>query len=110
MAEWLGSALQKLLQRFESARDLDKNRSPRPFGADFLFVDVKGKLCFELNRYKQKPLSFFTMAGFVFGMKPQHLRFPAKCYAVISTLTFSTAPFIGGLIFVTRTINAFTFG
>ena len=26
MAEWLGKALQKLLQRFESARDLPKNR------------------------------------------------------------------------------------
>ena len=26
MAEWLGSALQKLLQRFESASDLDKSK------------------------------------------------------------------------------------
>lgn len=34
MAEWLGRALQKLLQRFESARDLDKNTSKAPnFGA-----------------------------------------------------------------------------
>jgi hypothetical protein len=27
VAEWLGSALQKLLQRFESARDLDMENS-----------------------------------------------------------------------------------
>jgi hypothetical protein len=32
VAEWLGSALQKLLLRFESARDLD-NRTPRTSGA-----------------------------------------------------------------------------
>ena len=29
MAEWLGSALQKLLQRFESASDLQPNKSPK---------------------------------------------------------------------------------
>ena len=27
LAEWLGKALQKLLQRFESARDLSKNKA-----------------------------------------------------------------------------------
>lgn len=28
VAEWLGRALQKLLQQFESARDLEKEESP----------------------------------------------------------------------------------
>ena len=33
MAEWLGSALQKLLQRFESASDLQPSRNPKqPLG------------------------------------------------------------------------------
>ncbi len=34
VAEWLGKALQKLLQRFESARDLKKKS---PFGDFFRF-------------------------------------------------------------------------
>ncbi len=34
LAEWLGKALQKLLQRFESARDLF-NKSPRIKRGDF---------------------------------------------------------------------------
>jgi hypothetical protein len=36
VAEWLGSALQKLLQRFESARDL--KQKPLKFQGFFLFV------------------------------------------------------------------------
>ena len=37
MAEWLGSALQKLLQRFESASDLQLSRSPKqPLGVFFV--------------------------------------------------------------------------
>ena len=31
VAEWLGKALQKLLQRFESARDLPKKRACKIF-------------------------------------------------------------------------------
>lgn len=40
VAEWLGSALQKLLQRFESARDL----TFFPASAGFFFVK-KGVFC-----------------------------------------------------------------
>ena len=36
MAEWLGSALQKLLQRFESASDLNRLQSPKQMLGAFL--------------------------------------------------------------------------
>jgi hypothetical protein len=39
MAEWLGSALQKLLQRFESASDLQTFLRIPPSRWDFLFCD-----------------------------------------------------------------------
>ncbi len=38
LAEWLGSALQKLLQRFESARDLRKKSKAGQNMTGFLFV------------------------------------------------------------------------
>ena len=38
VAEWLGSALQKLLQRFESARDLEKIRFPSRNSEAGIFV------------------------------------------------------------------------
>ena len=36
MAEWLGSALQKLLARFESASDLQTQKNPEPLLGVFL--------------------------------------------------------------------------
>ena len=39
VAEWLGRALQKLLQRFESARDLNDESRPAIAGTVFFFYD-----------------------------------------------------------------------
>ena len=54
MAEWLGSALQKLLQRFESASDLQPSRSPKqPLGV-FLCAVRKRKLACGSSYKAQK--------------------------------------------------------
>ncbi len=55
VAEWLGSALQKLLQRFESARDLKKRL---PILAAFFNLTPKPRL--NLGRDLKKRLSMKT--------------------------------------------------
>ena len=47
VAEWLGRALQKLVQRFESARDLQKFKKA-PERVLFLFIHSPIKFCFLL--------------------------------------------------------------
>ena|GEM_PF-3139685 len=39
VAEWLGRALQKLVQQFESARDLEKRRNSLEIGSFFYAVN-----------------------------------------------------------------------
>ena len=56
MAEWLGSALQKLLQRFESARRL---KEPSSLLGGFFIVNFYEKLIKEV----QKPLGWLKSAG-----------------------------------------------
>lgn len=46
VAEWLGKALQKLLQRFEPARDLDKKPPPK-IGGGFFHLKQRLKLASE---------------------------------------------------------------
>ena len=46
VAEWLGRALQKLPQRFESARDLD-TKPPPIIGGGFFHATQRRKLAFE---------------------------------------------------------------
>lgn len=46
MAEWLGRALQKLVQRFESARDLSTNKSLPPQEGNFCTMKVERVLYF----------------------------------------------------------------
>ena len=52
MAEWLGKALQKLLQRFESARDLSKRLNClKIFGSFFICNDLQlGNFKLSLSR------------------------------------------------------------
>jgi hypothetical protein len=57
VAEWLGSALQKLLQRFESARDLDKLKP-------FEVIDLQG--VFILNPHPFKNQRFYPTQPNVF--------------------------------------------
>ena len=55
MAEWLGSALQKLLQRFESASDLQPSKSPKqPLGAFLLNAKAQTRLKRELQSIKEE--------------------------------------------------------
>ncbi len=54
VAEWLGSALQKLLQRFESARDLKKSKRLQRKLEPFLFSARPIKLCLNGEGWKQK--------------------------------------------------------
>ena len=56
VAEWLGTALQKLLLRFESARDLDR-RKPRSSGAFALYVAGNGRACSLRDRHENAPRS-----------------------------------------------------
>jgi hypothetical protein len=61
VAEWLGSALQKLLQRFESARDLDKYKMRLPEKEAFLFSFecVASSACLSMRK-KTKIAPFLT--------------------------------------------------
>ena len=54
MAEWLGSALQKLLHQFESGRDLDKCKMRLPKGRRFCFLQVRNKLCLFKHEEENK--------------------------------------------------------
>ena len=62
VAEWLGSALQKLLQRFESARDLDKRSKP-PLRAAFLFFISDRQACLSDCEMKNKKSKHFACAA-----------------------------------------------
>jgi hypothetical protein len=54
VAEWLGSALQKLLQRFESARDLDVFKYTPRFGVGFFVFMWRADACFGVSLRKAK--------------------------------------------------------
>jgi DNA topoisomerase IB len=59
VAEWLGKALQKLLQRFESARDLNiKWKDLLNFGRSFHFLRAVKNAKRALQRFIPKSLPF----------------------------------------------------
>ena len=65
VAEWLGSALQKLLQQFESARYLNLSCSPAGF---FIYADNRRKRFYQVLGAKQVqeekiPLAVFYRAA-----------------------------------------------
>ena len=62
VAERLGSALQKLLLRFESGRDLDKNRKPGQ-SSGFSVYRRERKACFADHFCKQKRGATATIAA-----------------------------------------------
>ena len=51
MAEWLGSALQKLLQRFESASDLQPNKNPKHKLGVFLLAKLNQKRIWRARQF-----------------------------------------------------------
>lgn len=69
MAEWLGRALQKLLQRFESARDLQKQQKAPQKGA-FCCLEVfaeNNKLHFLKKSYPKPLLQNLNLNIFKIG-------------------------------------------
>ena len=69
MAEWLGSALQKLLQRFESARYLQLNPVLRDFVLYMLTVEEKAFVdAWAVQRTKRKSFSARLSSGLPLGV------------------------------------------
>ena len=66
VAEWLGRALQKLPQRFESARDLD-TKPPPIIGGGFFHATQRRKLAFESWGHEKRPTQINDLCWKGFG-------------------------------------------
>ena len=90
MAEWLGKALQKLLQRFEPARDL-YTKPPPIIGGGFFHFKQRHKLAFESWGDIVLPICPFNVFIYFYIMKHSQTIGILLCLALIYT---TTQPFI----------------
>ena len=90
MAEWLGKALQKLLQRFESARDLD-TKPPPIIGGGFFHATQRRKLAFESWGVIVLPICPFKGFIYFYIMKHSQTIGILLCLALIYA---TTQPFV----------------
>jgi hypothetical protein len=57
VAEWLGSGLQNLVQRFESARNLSESRLKKLFAILLMLVIEVSEMAFFYDKKRTKPVS-----------------------------------------------------
>ena len=89
-AEWLGRALQKLPQRFESARDLD-TKPPPIIGGGFFHATQRRKLAFESWGVIVLPICPFKGFIYFYIMKHSQTIGILLCLALIYA---TTQPFV----------------
>ena len=90
VAEWLGRALQKLPQRFESARDLD-TKPPPIIGGGFFHATQRRKLAFESWGDIVLPICPFKGFIYFYIMKHSQTIGILLCLALIYA---TTQPFV----------------
>jgi hypothetical protein len=90
VAEWLGRALQKLPQRFESARDLD-TKPPPIIGGGFFHATQRRKLAFESWGVIVLPICPFKGFIYFYIMKHSQTIGILLCLALIYA---TTQPFV----------------